>query len=143
MIYFVQCGKNGPVKIGCTGNVEDRITQMQTSCPYELKLLWKINGGKEDEAELHEQWKHERIRGEWFRPSRQLLEYIETEASNNWEIKLSTGQIIDIYETKITLRINLGGWWVEAERDNETLVIDAAPSYKIINRREQRLVDNG
>ena len=86
MIYFVQCGKNGPIKIGCTGNVEERIAQMQTCCPYELRLLWQIQGDKNDEAEIHERWKHERIRGEWFRPSRKLLVFIEQDAATKWHI---------------------------------------------------------
>ncbi len=136
MIYFIQCGKNGPIKIGYTGNVEGRLASMQTSCPYELKLLWSIKGDTDDEQDLHEEWKHERIRGEWFHPSKKLLEYINKWASNDWEIKLSDDQTIDITETKSTLHINGGGWWIKAKRNEATLVIDAADHYKIVRHRD-------
>lgn len=109
MIYFVQCGKNGPIKIGCAANVEDRVAQIQTSCPYELKLLWKIDGGMNKEAEIHERWKHEKIRGEWFRPSRSLLNFINGEAANEWEVQVEKSSIA-ISETRNEVNVDGVTW---------------------------------
>ena len=70
VIYFIQCGENGPIKIGYTDNgVETRMAQLQTGCPYELRLLWVYTGNDLTESQLHKEFAHERIRGEWFRPS--------------------------------------------------------------------------
>jgi len=73
-IYFIQCGTNGPIKIGYTNkDVKERTAQLQTACPYELKLLWVTDGGTEEEQSIHENLKHENIRGEWFRPAEDVF----------------------------------------------------------------------
>lgn len=120
MIYFVQCGKDGPIKIGCSDDVEKRIAQMQIGCPYELALLWQIKGDNEDEASLHEQWKHEKVRGEWFHPSEQLLLYINREASNQYSYKFETGYIT-LIESRYNFFIDGNGFQFAIKKHREKL----------------------
>lgn len=77
-IYFIQAGKNGPIKIGYTNNgVNERLNQLQTACPYELKLLWVYEGETYTESEVQESLRHEHIRGEWFHPGKDVFEKIK------------------------------------------------------------------
>lgn len=76
MIYFVQHGEGGAIKIGTAINVRHRIDSLQSSCPEKLRLLAVIHGGIREEREAHEALKDHRIRGEWFSPNAVVLDYI-------------------------------------------------------------------
>ena len=41
-----------------------------------LELLADVPGGRELEAQLHRDWRHLHIRGEWFEASEELLRFI-------------------------------------------------------------------
>jgi len=106
MIYFIQAGKNGPIKIGHTNNkVSNRMASMQVGCPYELRLLWTLNGDIKDEFNLHEMFKHERIRGEWFHPSKDLVDYIN-ETPNIYVLR-GKDQETEYYETRFKLKLEI------------------------------------
>lgn len=66
-VYFIQAGKNGPIKIGWTTSLEERIDALQTGCPFRLRVLAAIEGTKQDEAAYHRQFAEHRMRGEWFK----------------------------------------------------------------------------
>ena len=76
MIYFVQHGEGGAIKIGTARNVRARIDAIQTSAPVRLRLLAVIDGGVREERELHDRFRKDRIHGEWFHPSPPLIEHI-------------------------------------------------------------------
>ena len=76
MIYFIQSGEKGPIKIGFTIDPEKRLGHLQCANPCELTLLKAIHGDMEEERRLHEKFRHLRIRGEWFKPNRVLRAYI-------------------------------------------------------------------
>lgn len=68
-VYFVQCGEaGGPIKIGVTQDVDQRLSRLQVGCPIELTLLASIyvDDGEKLEADLHRRFATSRIRGEWF-----------------------------------------------------------------------------
>ena len=99
MIYFIQCGDNGPIKIGYTNNdVQTRMNQLQTGCPNKFRLLWVYTDNYYTESQIHEMFTHERIRGEWFRPSTELLDFIKCELVNHYEIITKNGRTIEINE---------------------------------------------
>ena len=75
MIYFVQVGKNGPIKIGQSETIHDKLAELQVGCPWKLRLLFVYNGRDFSESGLHEHFKDENIRGEWFRPARAIKEF--------------------------------------------------------------------
>ena len=94
MIYFIQCGENGPIKIGQTGDVEKRISQLQTGCPYELKLLWTYHGNSWKEEEVHEALEAENIRGEWFHPSSNVFDFMKEFMWNRTIVQSNYGPVI-------------------------------------------------
>lgn len=77
MIYFVQAGENGPVKIGWAKNVIHRIQELQTGNPCKLGCLGMMEGSQNEESSLHEKFKRYRGVGEWFEPSADLLSFIK------------------------------------------------------------------
>jgi len=80
MIYFFQIEGNGPIKIGyTTSDVKIRMTTVQSSVPYKLNLLGYFSGGWYKEQEIHRKFSKFRMRGEWFRPSKKILQYLEQE----------------------------------------------------------------
>jgi len=72
MIYFIQAGENGPIKIGKSDDPERRLAQLQTAHYEELKILWveyETPGPiKDEERQLHLSYEDDNIRGEWFKP---------------------------------------------------------------------------
>ena len=77
MIYFIQQGKAGPIKIGYTKNdINKRMDQLQTGCAYKLTLLGIIDGDKEQEYLIQKFFHGHRMYGEWFAPAPAILDYI-------------------------------------------------------------------
>lgn len=76
-IYFVAFAEGGPIKIGFTSNFEYRLQHLQTSCPYELTVLARVEGTTADERQMHRQFADHQIRGEWFEPHADILAEIE------------------------------------------------------------------
>ena len=78
MVYFIQCGKSGPVKIGATKcSFKVRLAGLQVGCPFKLNLIGVIEKGY-TEKELHKRFsKYKRRRGEWFSPSPEIIGFIE------------------------------------------------------------------
>ena len=88
LVYFIQerDGREGPIKIGrvtahptngkgALFHVRTRQNSMQSCNPRRLVLLgWTY---QHSEREVQEMFAHLRIRGEWFRPSAELLVFIE------------------------------------------------------------------
>ncbi len=78
MIYFIQSGNNGPIKIGYTENgIERRLAELQTASPYKLNLICYIEGSSVVERELHNEFDAYKTTGEWFTPSPELNSFIE------------------------------------------------------------------
>lgn len=78
MIYFVRCGRDGPIKIGHTTNdLASRMSFLQVGCPWQLQALGTMDGDLRDEAELLKAFGHLNLRGEWFHPAPQLMLFIE------------------------------------------------------------------
>ena len=78
MIYFIQQGKAGPIKIGYTSknDISQRIQSLQPASPETLILLGYIEGDKDKEALLHRFFHAHKLKGEWFEPSPMVLNYI-------------------------------------------------------------------
>lgn len=75
-VYFIQRGDGGPIKIGTTTGLEERLRSLKTAVPN-LVVLRVIEGADRSlEKRLHRQFEAERVDGEWFRPSPGLLDWI-------------------------------------------------------------------
>lgn len=65
-VYFIQAQLGGPIKIGWSQNVEQRVAELQTGNPHPLAVLHRIPGTKNNERHLHDLLGHLRVTGEWF-----------------------------------------------------------------------------
>lgn len=77
MIYFIQCGENGLIKIGYSYSPEKRLSELQTGSPIPLKILTTIPGDIDSEFKLHKQFDDFRANGEWFYPVKPVLDFIK------------------------------------------------------------------
>lgn len=75
-IYFVQAGSEGPIKIGIACDPRQRFFVLQSANPTELLPLGRYLGTPAEEKRLHAEFAAHRIRGEWFEPTRALLDRI-------------------------------------------------------------------
>lgn len=76
MIYFIQAGHDGPIKIGKAVDPEKRLQTLQTGTHEMLRLLAVIPGDRDRETEIHRRLLAHRYRGEWFAPTAEVLAYI-------------------------------------------------------------------
>jgi len=76
MVYFIQQGHSGPVKIGYSSNPRKRIQELQTGSAERLYLLGSIEGDKTKENTLQNYFRKDKMQGEWFKPSDSLMDYI-------------------------------------------------------------------
>lgn len=66
-VYFFQSGgPRGPVKVGWSKDPATRLRDLSVAHPHGLDLVALFPGPRSLEAELHERWKHRRLRREWF-----------------------------------------------------------------------------
>lgn len=75
-VYFVQAGEGGPIKIGFSSDVGSRIAALQSGHGEPLRLLAMVPGSRPEEKALHGRFAPARVRGEWFRPTAELLDHI-------------------------------------------------------------------
>tara|TARA_Y100000034_G_scaffold136776_1_gene215663 strand:- start:3316 stop:4029 length:714 start_codon:yes stop_codon:yes gene_type:complete len=78
VIYFVRALPDGPIKVGHSSNVPERLKQLQQSSPQNLAVIKTVEGGFAEERALHEKFNKYRLHGEWFSPHPSLINFIET-----------------------------------------------------------------
>lgn len=72
-VYFIQRGEGGPIKIGVSTDVATRLRSLQAKSSELLVLLGTLPGGAELEQALHGRFRDQKVEGEWFRLSPELL----------------------------------------------------------------------
>jgi len=79
MVYFVQGEITRLIKIGCTdrNDIKQRFSAMQTGSPDKLIILKTIRGSYDLESALHRKFSHLRAFNEWFRPEKELLDFLK------------------------------------------------------------------
>ena len=98
MIYFIQ-DERGPIKIGHTaGRINLRLSYMQCSNPFQLRLLSLTDGDETTERSLHERFAQHRLRGEWFSPHAEILQFCA-------EVPVSEAKLDDD-KTRMTITID-------------------------------------
>lgn len=73
IVYFVQGTISGLIKIGTTTNLKKRLQALRTGSAEPLVLLGAIPGGDREEQAFHARFGSQRVQGEWFSPSPELL----------------------------------------------------------------------
>jgi hypothetical protein len=80
MIYFIQEGAAGPIKIGYTrDHPQTRLYHLQTGNYRLLRIVATMEGGLDLEKALHQTFTRLEC-GEWFKPTPALLGYIAERA---------------------------------------------------------------
>lgn len=77
-VYFIQAKNNGLIKIGFTSNLKSRLSDLSSMSPVPLELLAFTDGDYNLERELHTTFSNYRSHGEWFHPSDELMNFIES-----------------------------------------------------------------
>lgn len=72
VVYFIQAGMDGPIKIGFARDPWKRLEELQPGNPYALYLRATLPGGRRTEAKLHQRFAHLRLVGEWFEPEQEI-----------------------------------------------------------------------
>lgn len=54
-------------KIGFSNNVQSRLVQIQTGCPFPLEVYKVFKGTMQQEKRIHQKYKQFRMNGEWFK----------------------------------------------------------------------------
>lgn len=66
VVYFIETDDSRAIKVGTSTDVKRRIQTLQTACPYPLRLILSIPGGRVEEGAVHGRFHRERLHGEWF-----------------------------------------------------------------------------
>lgn len=79
MIYFIQSGPQGPIKIGTCKDeyLMKRLSTLQTGNPDGFVVLGIMDGGLDLEGDLHRRFRAHRRSGEWFAPAAEILSFID------------------------------------------------------------------
>lgn len=76
LVYVATC--EGFAKIGVTQKIGCRISNLRMSCPFPIKVVAIMRGGRKLEKELHSRFAGHRHTGEWFRIEGSLAAWIAT-----------------------------------------------------------------
>ena len=76
-VYFVRGETTGHIKIGYSTDCANRIVQLQNGAPERLVMICTTHGDRRLEKQLHERFAKDRVHGEWFAPSAELLDFID------------------------------------------------------------------
>lgn len=68
IVYVISAINSSYYKIGYAKNFNQRLSNIQNGCPYDLHLTHSSHAPnyKEVEKYLHKYFKHKNVRGEWF-----------------------------------------------------------------------------
>lgn len=80
LVYLITLDDPSRVKIGFTKNIAQRLRSLRTASPIEPHIHLTINGDRRLESELHQRFKADRIRREWFRLSPEIVAFIAAAA---------------------------------------------------------------
>lgn len=77
-VYFIKVRGVDLVKIGWSLAPDRRFEQIANGVPFELQFVAGRRGSRADEAAYHGQFKHLRLKGEWFQSDRELRAVIRS-----------------------------------------------------------------
>lgn len=79
-VYFI-ANAEGFIKIGFTTDLAQRVMTLQVGSPTELRLLGTLAASNRMDRELKHRFRALRLRGEWHRPEKALIDFIKAEAT--------------------------------------------------------------
>lgn len=79
-VYFVKY-PGRLIKIGTSAWIPGRVGELQAAIPQEISVVGVMCGGPEMEQRLHKEFADLRVRGEWFKATKRLRDFIREFAS--------------------------------------------------------------
>lgn len=73
VVYFIQAGENGPVKIGWSKKITERVAGLQVGNPVKLTILRTVVAEPWVESWFHDEFDELRLQGEWFSFDEKML----------------------------------------------------------------------
>jgi hypothetical protein len=72
VVYFIQAGSDGAIKIGFAKNLANRLRSLRGGNAAPLRVLATVPGGRELEVRIHKALHKNRLRLEWFEPTTEI-----------------------------------------------------------------------
>jgi hypothetical protein len=139
-IYFVEAADNGLVKIGYAKRPAARLHQLQSISPSALTLKGVVRGSRSHEVRLHEHFKENRVRGEWFSPCQELVDFLAGLPAWDESLPPESVPIFSAVERNIYLDLYMAGYLqseiaehfgFSRQRANQLITINAVgPQFK-------------
>lgn len=137
MIYFIQSEDGGPIKIGTTIRLSQRLKQLAAESGGNLRVLAVTDGDRKIERMLHERFDYLRVTGEWFEPGDDLTGFIVTDA-REWD---GEDEQSPAEKTEVRMRLDTSlAERIQAQADAEGLPVAAfirSVMLKEVVRREK------
>lgn len=78
-VYFIKRNGDavGLIKIGYTSDLSMRLMNYKTAVPEGCEILCTVPGGRDLESYIHTAFDCDRVAGEWFSPSSDLMKFIK------------------------------------------------------------------
>lgn len=111
IVYFLQCGKGGPVKIGTSRDGWGRVLSVAASMPHRMAFCSIVVGGLQLERNLHRRFRKFRLNGEWFKPEGELKDLMrKLPRSKPRELATHTlnifGDAVAVVPLGVSLKVN-------------------------------------
>ena len=86
MVYFIQAGANGPIKIGASSVPQIHLDRLQQGNHEELKIVAEIPGEQNLERKVRDDLKAFERGRKWFDATDEVLNYIEKVQSVQYDV---------------------------------------------------------
>jgi excisionase family DNA binding protein len=100
-VYFAQCrpaeGFLGPIKISSTKNLLTHLQALVSNNPFPVYLIGWITVDEPEklEKQIHQQFSAQRVKGDWFQASDELITFIRQRATRPLPLPLAA-PVIDV-----------------------------------------------
>lgn len=82
-VYFMHAIGTDRVKIGWAAVLGARINTISAGCPFPIRILGTLSGRGEVEADIHAQFNHLRVHGEWFLLTSELVLFVQSRCADS------------------------------------------------------------
>lgn len=80
--YFIRMRGIGDIKIGKTNHIDARFKTLLTYAPRGADMIACYPGNQDHEAELKHEFRHLRLKGEWFVAGDEILDHLHSIGTN-------------------------------------------------------------
>lgn len=145
MIYFVRALPSGNIKIGFSRSMPSRLRVLQGCTTEALSVLGTLPGGFKLEASLHSKFAGARVSGEWFRPSLELLGYVQDNTTPYNEKTAVADEVAtaNILLPKLTRQLAALGERIRLARHRRQLTAEMVAERAGISRPTYREIEQG